>query len=284
MKQRKIALFLSLLLIISLTGCKLYDVPEQNYNATSNDTATETDAATDTQPTEAVDAKEPEASATESLENTAEESVSEEETETTEEDMAKESVTPYQFLNLLLGNADQLTISYQILQENDQRLDQATFYKQNDLTSVIFTTYGMDLEEQTVQEIEKDGYVYYYMHDHDKVISYLAPANDIFIYTLMHVLSTDEISATSDQDTFIYEYSVPYALDESINFGYLFYMVNNTLTKVTVSVNGELSQTYTFNAFLTDSVDPSVFEFPSDLPITSYDYQFADDALVPWWE
>jgi len=185
---------------------------------------------------------------------------------------------------MMVGNAEQIFCEYTITQAADNREDRATFYRQGDKTAVIFTTYGMDIDQQTVQEIEKDGKVYYYMWDKEKVVSYLSPANDIFMYTLMQVLNTELISSTSEDSFMVYEYSVPFIQDETISIGYRFFMGDNVLKKVTLSINGELSQTYVFSDFLTDPLEDSVFEYPIDMPLTEYDYSYSDDSMAPWWE
>lgn len=271
---------------VSFTGCSLYDAKTNTPNesastkdqlstdsaSTENDTTNSlaTDSSTTIQDT-TKDTTVPPTSGT---------------TDTTTEELVpiEETVTPYQFLNLMVGNAEQIFCEYTITQASDNREDRATFYRQGDKTAVIFTTYGMDNEEQTVQEIEMDGKVFYYMWDKEKVASYLAPANDIFVNELMRVLNSELISTSTEENFITYDYSVPFSQDESISFGYRFYMSDNVLKKVTVSVNGELSQTYVFGDFKSDPMEDSVFDFPIDMPLTEYDYPYIDDSSAPWWE
>lgn len=211
------------------------------------------------------------------------ESVVTEETESNP-DEAENRITPYQFLNLFLGNADQFSFGYRIYLHETKQTQSGTFQKTGEDAVARFTTQDMNGNCVTVREMEADGFVHYIMDDARVIKTYLAPAEDYLINELMLVAKTTPSSVVLKDGYDQYEYSLPFEQDHAIHQNYVFFMQDGILKKMTYSVDGFLTRTYEFSEVKQETIDPTAFSYPEGYREEVFEYQFTGEHMPPWWE
>jgi hypothetical protein len=82
----------------------------------------------------------------------------------------------------------------------------------------------------------------------------------------------------------LYEYHLPFIQDESIQYQYYFYMKDNLLKILTVSLGDKNEVTYEFTEFQQEVTDAAVFKYPMEYAEESYDYSYNWEYIPPWWE
>ena len=247
-------LVLFMLIIVSLlAGC--YSMPQQQDN-TSN-----------TAYLEQIDAKEKALPATPD--------------KTALVDSESDEITPYQFLNLICANAEKLSFTYSNV---DTGANTITFQKTADEAVETFIANDMNKNPVYVRELEKDGKVHYIMDDSKIIKTYSAPAEDFLLYRMMTASKTIPELAVENDEYFLYEHSLPFEQDESIQFKYLFYMKDGTLKMLTISLGDDEGSTYQFSEFRQELLDITAFEYPKGYTEEEFDYTYTGEHMPPWWE
>lgn len=196
----------------------------------------------------------------------------------------KSSLSPYQFLNLSVGNAEEISFIYTVFMHETRSKYPGKLQKLGDSYVAVFTTSDMNGKPVQVREVEKDGLVYYIMDDLKCVKSYPAPAKDLLLHEMMEV-AAGKVSKMHTKDGFdVYEYDVPLVQDASVILNYKFFMQDNTLRKMEYSVDGLLSKTYELSDFSQEGVDQTLFDYPKDYKHEKYSYPSSEGQIPPWWE
>ncbi len=195
-----------------------------------------------------------------------------------------EDVSPYQLLNLLAGNAQNLSFDYSVYLHETKETETGTFYKKGELAACVFTTRNMKGEPVTVREIERDERVHYVMESDKRVVSYPGWAEDMLFYEMMKAAATTPKSIRSKDRFRIYEYELPFAQDDAITFTYRFFMQDDKLEKLEFCVDDFLQKTYRFSDFRQEEVKQKVFAVPTGYAMTRYDYPYHGEHIPPWWE
>lgn len=264
----KALLPLLLALFLLLSGCGSAGSLQQQKEPTSTTQAQQTNNSVETSEASPETSTEPE---TETAEATAEST----------DDL--DSITPYQFLNLMVGNAAEISFSYTVYSHETKETGTGAFYRVEDQSAAVFTATDMDGKPITVREVETAGTVCYVMEDTKTIKSYLAPAEDFLLNEMMSTTMTAPESSIEDGYT-LYKYSLPFEQDAQIILEYGFYMKDGVLRKLTYSVDGFLSKTYEFLEFTQEVVDKKVFECPGDYKTVEFDETYTGEHMPPWWE
>jgi hypothetical protein len=196
-----------------------------------------------------------------------------------------ETVTPYQFLSLLVGNAENITIEYSVLHQGSSRKDTGAFYKAGEKFAAVFTVTDMNGKPVTVRELEMDGRVHYIMEETKTIKSYTAPAEDFLIYEMLKAAAS-VLLKSYEQDGFgIYEYSLPFDQDEETNREYRFFMKDGLLKKLEYGFNNEFSETFEFSGYSQRAADERIFEYPAGgYSEEWFQYPYTGENMPPWWE
>ena len=182
-----------------------------------------------------------------------------------------EALTPYQLLNLFVGNADEISFDYTVYEHQTGQTDTGSFYKSGEKSACIFTTKDMNGNTVTIRALEMDGFVHYIMADPMMIKSYLAPAEDFILYEMMIAAKTVPDKALEVDGYLMFEHSLPFVQDETINVQYRFYMKENALKKLECLLDNSHTLTYEFSEFKQEA-DDSVFVYPEDYFEQQFDY------------
>lgn len=196
----------------------------------------------------------------------------------TTENKENESITPYQYLNLMAGNAEDFSFSY--VSEGETTY----FYKKGDKFALVFKAKDMNENLLQIRELEMEGHVHYIMEDSKIIKSYLAPAEDFLLYQMMDASNTPLINEFKTDEFSVFEYAVLFVQDEQIKITYRFYMKNNTLKKLEYIFKDQTPVIYEFSDFSQEKFDEKVFEFPSGYTEQYFDTQYTGEEMSPWWE
>jgi len=194
------------------------------------------------------------------------------------ENKDNKSITPYQYLNLMVGNAEEFSLSYV------SKGDTTYFYKKGDNFASVFKAKDMNDNLLQIRELEMEGHVHYIMEDSKIIKSYLAPAEDFLLYQMMDASNTDLIKEFETDGFSVFEYAVPFVQDEQIKITYRFFMKNNTLKKLEYIFKDQAPVIYEFTEFSQEKFDEKVFEFPSGYNEQYFDTQYTGEEMSPWWE
>ncbi len=197
-------------------------------------------------------------------------------------------LTPYQLLNLGLGNAEEFYFDYTVFNHSSNEKKTGYFQKSGERFAAVFTAQDMNGNSVKVRELEMDGRVFYIMDEAKQIRSYLFPAEDFLIYELMDAAAGTENNVYEKDGFRVHEFEKPFAQDESILLNYRFFMRKGTLVKVEYSMDGQLSATYEFSKFQQEFDNEleieKVFEYPSEYFEEWYDYQYTGENMPPWWD
>lgn len=220
--------------------------------------------------------------------DTQEKSVEEESTKQTDQVQVhlsdKDNITPYQFLNLITGNAESISVTYTVSKNDADELENAAFYRKGDKTAVTFTGQNMKEKKVAVREVEKEGRVYYVMDFKKQIVSYNGPAEDILLYQMQEAAKTEPVKKYEKDSYTIYEYSLPFVQDEEIKITYRFYMSDGMLKKLERMFKDGLESTFEFSEFNQGDIDDKLFELPDGYEVIDYDYKTSESSIPPWWE
>ncbi|PKM93227.1 MAG: hypothetical protein CVU84_16945 [Firmicutes bacterium HGW-Firmicutes-1] len=200
------------------------------------------------------------------------------------EDLSTDKCTPYQFLNLMTGNAEALSFHYIVYTNDRYEGKNGSFYKMGDKSVVIFQADNMKGDESGIRELEMEGHVHYIMDDYKMIKSYLAPAEDFLLYEMMDATNNTPSTVVSEEDYIIYEYRLPFVQDVEQQIIYRFFMKENSLKKMEYSINNQATTTYEFSDFLQTITDERVFDYPTGYNEEWYDYINTGENMPPWWE
>jgi hypothetical protein len=200
------------------------------------------------------------------------------------DDSHNDSITPYQFLNLMLGNAEQISCHYKVLNCESQEEETASFYKSGEKWATLFTARDMNGRKVTVREMEMDGRVHYIMEETCQVKSYHAPAQDFIIDDMMKAAAAETTRKYEAEGYQIYEHRLPFSQDETITLLYRFYMQNGILKKLEYFIGDTQAYQYEFTDFIQEVRDQSLFEYPRDWHEEWFDYPYSGEHMPPWWE
>ena len=195
-----------------------------------------------------------------------------------------EEITPYQYLNLFCGNAEELSFSYRVTDSQTNQTKTGMFQKKGDDSVASFTTKDMNENSVSVRELERNGKVYYIMDDSKLVKTYLAPAADFLLYEMMTAAETAPARISKEGAYSLYEYRLPFVQDESVKVKYCFFMQGGALKKMTVATGDAPATTYEFSEFKQELLDSTAFVYPQDYRTENYDYIYSGDFMPPWWE
>lgn len=196
-----------------------------------------------------------------------------------------EQTTPSQFLNLKVGEAENITFEYTVIQNKTEDKDLYSFYKMGEKFAAVFTAKDVNNNIVNVRELEMDGRVFYIMEETKMIKGYLVPVEDYFLYEMMAAADTALINSYEKEGFYIYEYNLPFAQDEVIKLNYRFFMKDNVLIKLEYSIDGSLTKTYEFTKFSQEVNDEKVFEYPADgYDEEWYSYPYTKEYMPPWWE
>lgn len=192
-----------------------------------------------------------------------------------------DEITPYQFLNLICANAETLSFTYSIAGAGTNTI---TFQKTGDKAVETYIANDMNENPVSVRELEKDGKVHYIMDDSKIIKTYSAPAEDFLLYRMMTAAKTVPDLASQNDEYFLYEHSLPFEHDESIQYKYRFYMKDGALKKLTISLGDEDGSTYQFSEFQQELLDTKAFEYPKGYTEEKFNYTYTGEHMPPWWE
>ena len=193
-------------------------------------------------------------------------------------------ITPYQFLNLDLGNADEFYFEYTVFHHETKEREAGYFMKSGEKFASVFTAKDMNGNSVAVRELEMDGRVFYILDDVKIIKSFLSPAEDFLLYKLMDVTSGTEKRSYQEDSYQVYEYEKPFDQDENTLLNYRFFMQDGTLKKLEYSAGKQLMATYEFSEFQQTVKDHKVFEYPVGYSEEWYYYQYSGDNMPPWWD
>lgn len=196
---------------------------------------------------------------------------------------AGNEVTPYQFLYLLCGNAEELSFTYKITQPGSDNTDTRSFQKMGDASVESFFAQDMDSNTISVREQENDGKVHYIMDDSKVIKTYLAPA-DFLLYQMTEAAKTVPDRAVEQDDYMLFEHSLPFEQDETTACRYSFYMQNGVLKKLTVTLGDSEPTNYEFSDFRQEITDAAAFEYPQGYHEENFDYSYSGEHMPPWWD
>ncbi|MHC1695522.1 MAG: hypothetical protein AB9835_09705 [Eubacteriales bacterium] len=193
-------------------------------------------------------------------------------------------VTPYQFLNLLVGNAEEITFSYTVKRHETDTEEKGEYYKSGDKSVEVFTAQDMDGQSATVRMLEYDGFVHYIMDGSRRIKTYPSSQESFLLNRMMKVAMSDPAEVVSEDGVTRYSYVLPFEQDEAIVFQYVLFMKDDALIKMTCSVDGMLSATYELSAFEQREGDASLFLLPDGYEQENFDYPPEGGQIPPWWE
>ncbi len=200
------------------------------------------------------------------------------------ETVAENEVTPYQLLYLMYGNAEELEFRYTVTRPDSKKEELHFFQRKGEASVDSFITQDMNGNDVSVREVEMDGKVHYIM-DNEKIIkTYLAPAEDFLLYQMIEASKTTLERSVEEDGYMLYEYHLPFIQDETIQYEYCFYMKDNLLKKLTVSLDDKNEVTYEFSEFQQEITDTDPFKYPMDYAEENYDYSYNWEYMPPWWE
>lgn len=195
-----------------------------------------------------------------------------------------EPLTPYQLLNLGMGNAEHISFDYTLLLHETGDSEKGSFYKSGELYAEVFTTKNMKGESITVRMVERDERVFYVMAAEKRISSYTAPAEGFILYEMMKAAASTPIQSLQENSLSVFEYKLPFEQDDSVTISYRFFMQGNILLRLEISMDGLLQKTYEFTSFSQEAADNSVFSLPEDYEATTFDYGYDSMHMPPWWE
>lgn len=193
-------------------------------------------------------------------------------------------VTPYQFLYLFCGNAEELSFSYMITNPSITRSEAHTFQRMGSTSVERFTARDMNGNTVSVRELEKDDKVHYIMDDSKVIKTFLAPAEDFLLYQMIIAAKTSPDSALSEDGYLVFEHNLPFEQDESIQIRYQFFMKNGVLRKLVVSSANTDKTTYEFSEFYQGITDPTAFNYPQDYAEEIFNNTYTGEHMPPWWD
>lgn len=195
-----------------------------------------------------------------------------------------EPLTPYQLLNLGMGNAEHISFDYTLLFHETGDREKGSFYKSGELSSEVFTTKDMKGESLTVRMVERDQRVFYVMAAEKRISSYTAPTEGFILYEMMKAAASTPIQSLQEDSPSVFEYKLPFEQDDSVTISYRFFVQGNILLRLEISMDGLLQKTYEFSSFSQEAADCSVFALPEDYESTDFDYGYDSMHMPPWWE
>ncbi len=201
-----------------------------------------------------------------------------------EENQKVDSITPYQLLNLMAGNAEELSFQYSTYTDNNDKVEKGAFYKMGEKFAAIFETSDMNENEVVVRELEMEGRVHYIIDEYKIVKSYLAPAEDFLLYEMMEIANNTPVKVAKKDECTIYEYSVASEEDAELHIIYRFYIGENVLKKIECSYDNQATKTYEFSEFIQTIKDETVFEYPTGYSEEWYYYTNTGEHMPPWCE
>ena len=193
-------------------------------------------------------------------------------------------VTPYQFLYLLCGNAEELSFSYTVTNPSIARSEAHTFQRMGDTSVACFTAGDMNGNTVSVRELEKGGKVHYIMDDTKVIKTFLAPAEDFLLYQMITAAKTSPDSALSQDDYLVFEHNLSFEQDESIQIHYQFFMKDGVLRKLVVYSANTDKTTYEFSEFYQGITDPTAFNYPQDYAEEIFNNTYTGEHMPPWWD
>jgi len=155
-----------------------------------------------------------------------------------------------------------------------------TFFSQNALGESLY-----------IQQVEKEGRVYFVMEEAEKLVSYQGPATD-FLYDRMVEAASQPLQRQQEMaEGTLYEYWIPFHHDEELTWRYQFVMVDDTLASLHVYFEDDVWQHYEFHHFGTILVEDLGGTSPGSFHIPRGIYQedhfegvYDSDKAPPWWE
>ncbi|MGI6751986.1 MAG: hypothetical protein ACOX4U_05125 [Anaerovoracaceae bacterium] len=192
-----------------------------------------------------------------------------------------DEITPYTFLHLICGNAEEL--SFTCFVEGAGR-NTLTFQIKGDEAVETFVAKDMNGNPVSVRVIEKDGKVHYIMDDSKIIKIYLSPAEDFLLFRMLAAVNTLPDLTTEIDGYYLYEHSLPFVQDESMQYKYIFYMKDGVLKKLTISLRDEDTVTYQFSDFRQELLDATAFEIPEGYIKEEFSYTNTGEHMPPWWE
>jgi len=200
------------------------------------------------------------------------------------ETVAENEVTPYQLLYLMSGNAEELEFHYTVTRPDSKKAELHFFQRKGEASVDSFITQDMNGNDVSVRELEMDGKVHYIMDDEKSIKTYLAPAEDFLLYQMIEASKTTLERSAEEDGYMLYAYRLPFIQDETLQYEYCFYMKDNLLKKLTVSLGKKNEVTYEFTEFQQEITDTVQFKYPMDYAEESYDYSYNWEYMPPWWE
>jgi len=201
-----------------------------------------------------------------------------------EEKPSTDKLTPYQLLNLMVGNAEELSFRYTTYNDHKQDRFNNSFYKMGEKSVEIYQASDMNGNTLIIRELEMEGRVHYIIDEYKKIKSYLAPATDFLLYEMMDVTNREPIKVIEQDDIIIYEYSMPFVHDDEVQIIYRFFIQENGLKKMGYSFNNQEEIMYEFSDFLQTITDETVFDYPTGYHEEWYDDINTGEHMPPWWE
>lgn len=195
----------------------------------------------------------------------------------------KNSVTPYQFLNLICGNAEELSYLYEIEEPGSGHYFTASYQRSGDVSVNQFKALDMNGNIISVRLLEMDGKAHYIMDDSRIVKTYLAPAENIQAQ-MSKAVNTEVISMITDEGFDVFEYKIPYVNDENMFTTYRFIMKDNSLQKMIVAFEDGSETKYQFSEFRQEMIDDTLFTYPKGYDSEVYDYIYDGEHMPPWWD
>ena len=192
--------------------------------------------------------------------------------------------TPYQLINLMVGNAESISFEYTVNMHETGEIERGSFYKNGEVSAQIFSTKDMYGNSLVVREVERENRVFYIIDETKKIVSYLAPAEDMLLYEVMEACDTSPVKTSKQDEFFIYEYEMPFEQDDSIVFKYRLYIKDNMLKKLELFMAEKLLETYEFQEFIQEVKDQTVFELPEGYHEDWMYYPYSGEHMPPWWE
>lgn len=197
-----------------------------------------------------------------------------------ETDTLASRVNPTTFLNYQLGNAESLQFSY-VTESEGTSIPATSCAIEGGRIAIRFPGITMNDTYVDVFELITETSVIYAVPSTGKAATYPTPVSDVLLFELMSVTETAATAGRIENGALVYEYSLPFYQDESLDVVYRLVMQDGVLTEASSTLNG-FTVSWLFSEFSTDAIPEATFELPAGLTMTTFDYPY-DGSSVPFW-
>ncbi len=196
---------------------------------------------------------------------------------------AEESLTPFQYLNLITANSESLSFSYKVIKDG-QEDDLGTIARSGESTVAVFHATKMDGSKVKIRLIETGELVFYVIDSEKKVFAFKSPTDDILLHKMQEIVREVPEKVFKKDEGVVYAYQQPFLHDEAIKLTWQFYMQNDRLIKLEYLFDGKLDTVYEFSEFTQEEPVADLLLIPEGYTKESFSYSYTGDTMPPWFE